>query len=191
MSKHLQIATSDLRVHLKNGRLSGDGVQDSRRRLKDLENVFDNEAARKQMDGDQVVYEVQAHFPVPAGTTGGLFFGTSTIYPGKVGQEYFMTKGHFHTLADRGEYYWCIQGEGVLILMDTNRKTWAERMSPGSLHYIGGHVAHRVANTSKKPLIFEACWPADAGHDYNSIAEKGFPARLLEVDGEPQLVENK
>ena len=35
----------------------------------------------------------------------------------------------------------------MLILMDRERNTWAERMMPGSLHYIPGGVAHRVANT--------------------------------------------
>ena len=75
----------------------------------------------------------------------------------------------------------------MLILMDRERNTWAERMMPGSLHYILGGVAHRVANTGNSVLSFAACWPSDAGHNYEEIANKGFSARLVEVNGTPKL----
>lgn len=104
-----------------------------------------------------------------------------------MGDEYFMTKGHFHQQEDRSEYYWGLEGEGMLILMDRERNTWAERMMPGSLHYIPGGVAHRVANTGNSVLSFAACWPSDAGHNYEEIANKGFSARLVEVNGTPKL----
>ena len=55
------------------------------------------------------------------------------------------------------------------------------------LHYIPGGVAHRVANTGNSVLSFAACWPSDAGHNYEEIANKGFSARLVEVDGTPKL----
>ena len=58
---------------------------------------------------------------------------------------------------------------------------------PGSLHYIPGGVAHRVANTGNSVLSFAACWPSDAGHNYEEIANKGFSARLVEVNGTPKL----
>ena len=140
------------------------------------------------MSQDQLVYEVQGLFPIKQGTEGGLFFGKTTIYPGRVGNEYFMTKGHFHKNSNRGEYYWGLQGEGMLILMDRQRNTWAEKMHAGSLHYIPGHVAHRTANTSDELLIFSACWPSDAGHDYEEIMEYGFSARMKEFNNEPKLV---
>ena len=50
-------------------------------------------------------------------------------------------------------------------------------MKPGSVHYIPGNVAHRVANTGNEPLIFLASWPSDAGHDYARIRETGFSKR--------------
>ena len=112
-----------------------------------------------------------------------------TIYPGKVGDEYFMTKGHFHANMNRGEYYWGVEGEGRLIMMDQNRRVWSERMFPGSLHYIPGGVAHRVANIGYSVLSFAACWPSDAGHDYQVILENGFSASLQCVNGNPQLIE--
>ena len=63
-----------------------------------------------------------------------------------------------------------------------------ESMSPGSLHFIPPNVAHRVANSGKVPLRLVACWPSDAGHDYDAIRRFGFGARLLNVNGKPSLV---
>ena len=177
-------------VDLLSGKLSGANVLNSERTLGQLEGIFANEAARKNMDLNQLVYAVQSHEVVLAGTAGGLFFGTSNVFPGEVDGEYFMTKGHFHERAEAAEYYWCIQGEGALILMDENRHCWVEWLRPGTLHYIPGYTAHRLANTGKVPLRVGACWPADAGHDYGTIMKEGFSARLMNLAGVPTLVPN-
>lgn len=170
------------------GELTGGGVSEQRRLLGDLEGVFANESARRAMKQDSLVYRVQMYCPVPEGTCGGLFFGNTTIEAGRVGDEYFMTRGHFHARRECGEYYWCLRGAGTLVLMDEHRRCRLEWMMPGSLHYIPGHTAHRVANTGDEPLVFGACWPADAGHDYQSIARWGFAARVRCIDGRPALV---
>lgn len=169
------------------GELVGTDVREQRRTIGDLADVFADEAARRAMDADQLVYRVQLHQPVPEGTVGGLFFGNTTIEPGRVGDEYFMTKGHFHAQRDRGEYYWCLRGQGALILMGEDRRCRLEWMTPGSLHPIPGHTAHRVANIGDDPLTFGACWPADAGHDYETIARAGFAMRLRCIGGQPHL----
>lgn len=168
--------------------MSGKDSESSRRLLSDLKGVFHDEAAFETMDPETEVYHVQSVMPVPQGTRAGLFMGITFLQSGKVGDEYFMTKGHFHRKADSPEYYWCTRGEGMLILMDRNRKVSAQRMYPGSLHYIEPGIAHRVANTGSTQLIFGACWPSDAGHDYETIAREGFAMRLVERDGRPQLV---
>ena len=170
------------------GQLSGDQITEVIRNVKDLAGIFSDEKARKTLDPHTTVYIVKCHFPVEEGTPGNLFFGTTTVYSGKVGNEYFMTKGHFHEKSDRAEYYWAIEGEGMLILMDRNGQTRAEVMTPGSVHHIPAEFAHRVANTGSHPLSFGACWPSDAGHDYASITEAGFTARLIDVDGKPELI---
>lgn len=168
--------------------LLGNEVTKSNRKLSDLKDLFQDVKSYEIMDTEALLYEVYSYIPANNATTGALNFGITHIYPGKVGQEYFMTKGHFHAQDDRAEYYWGIEGQGVLILMDRKRNAWGEKMFPGSLHYIPGGVAHRVANTGNKVLSFAACWPSDAGHDYEEIAHKGFSARLMEVDGTPQLI---
>jgi glucose-6-phosphate isomerase, archaeal len=180
-----------LTVQLESWKLVGQGVAVSEKKLKDLKGLFADEEARRLMDPETKVYTVQAYMPVAEGTPGGLFFGNTTVQPGKVRNEYFMTRGHFHSKALTAEYYWGIKGEGVLILMDANRVTRAERVFPGSLHYIAGDVAHRLANPGLVPFTIGACWYSDAGHNYDEIEKNGFSARLVEVRGVPKLVESK
>jgi len=170
------------------GILCGDAIQSSERMLADLASVFADAQAYAELDPRTVVYRVQCQMKVQEGKAGGLFFGTSFLKPGRVGDEYFMTKGHLHAKRDTGEYYWGIKGQGALILMDEDRRCWYEPVYPGSLHYIPGCIAHRLANIGDRELAVGACWPSDAGHDYASIAEQGFSARLRCVDGQPTLV---
>lgn len=186
--KHLEILKSPVEVSLNDFRMKGEPVIDQQRSIKDIAGIFLDQEAVKLILPETPVYTVQSWLPVAEGTPGGLFFGTSTIISGKVGNEFFMTKGHFHAQSDRAEFYWGVQGKGMLILMDRNRRTWAEEVYPGSLHYIGSEIAHRLANTGDENLIVGACWPSDAGHDYEEIAVNGFSARLMEVDGNPKLI---
>lgn len=168
--------------------LTGNNINKISRRIADLHGLYADEETFEKFDKGMIVYDVESYFPVADGTEGGLFFGITHIQPGKIGNEYFMTKGHFHAIENRAEYYWGIEGEGVLLLMDKARKTWGERMYPGSLHYINGHTTHRVANVGSTVLSFGACWPSDAGHNYELIAKDGFSKRLMDMDGHPQLV---
>ena len=171
-----------------NAKLEGSEVISSTKFLGDLKGVFEDEQAFQKMKQDRVAYKVDAFLPVDEGTEGGLFFGLTHLYPGKVGDEFFMTRGHFHSVENRGEFYWGTEGEGLLLLMDKAGKTRAEHMVPGSLHYIPGYTAHRVVNTGEQILRFGACWPSDAGHDYETIASRGFSARVKEVDNLVELV---
>ena len=168
--------------------LVGERVAKSAKRISELAGAFADETARNDMNQDQIAYEVECYFPVAEDTMGGLSFGISHVHPGMVGNEYMMTKGHFHKKEDRAEFYWGIEGEGMLILMNRMGETWAERLFPGSLHYIPGHTAHRIANTGTSVLSVGACWPSDSGHDYETIQQRGFSKRLLQIDGVPQLV---
>jgi glucose-6-phosphate isomerase len=172
------------------GTLAGNAVEQSSKTLGELPGLFRDESARQRLDPETLVYRVQLWQPVHAGTEGGLFWGTTIVEPGKVGAEYFMTHGHFHHIRNRGEYYATVQGEGALILMPEGGQARQEIMSLGTLHYIPGNTAHRVANTGKTQLVFLASWPSDAGYDYDLIRHSGFGASLIEVNGKPVLVPN-
>ena len=186
--KHLEIYLSPVQIGLNDFSLKGEPVIRQQRTIKDIASIFLNQESVQSISAETPAYTVQAWYPVEDNTPAGLFFGTSTVMPGKVGREYFMTKGHFHARSDRAEFYWGVKGKGMLILMDRNRNTWAEEIFPGSLHYIAGETAHRLANTADDDLVVGACWPSDAGYDYEEIARNGFSARLMEVNGKPLLV---
>lgn len=182
---------TDAAVKFSGAGLYGPEIDRLTRTIGDLTDVFSDKEALAAMPAERKVYDVASYFPVADNTPAGLFFGITYIYAGKVGKEYFMTKGHFHSQRDRAEFYHCIEGEGVLLFMDEQRNTRAEKMSPGSLHYIPGHTAHRTVNTGSATLIFSAFWPSDAGHDYGSIAKDGFSSLVLEENGKPVLTPNK
>lgn len=189
MKKTIEIEKPEVRYEAASGFLEGRYVEETVRTLGETGSIYKDRRSLDLMDGRRTAYRVSCHFEEKAGKKGGLFFGTSYVMPGKVGDEYFMTKGHFHSKKDTAEYYWCISGKGCLILMDEEGVCRAEEMIAGSLHYIGGNIAHRIANTDDADtLVVGACWPSDAGHDYETIAARGFSARLLEVGGQPRLV---
>ncbi len=155
----------------RTGKIAGQGIAEIKRTLGDLKGVFRDEQACASLNPATLVYTVQLFQPIEEGTEGGLFWGATIIEPGLVGDEFFLTKGHFHALINRGEYYVTVAGSGALILMTEERETRIENMVPGSVHYIPGRTAHRVANTGETQLSFFACWPSDAGHDYKTTRE--------------------
>lgn len=109
---------------------------------------------------------------------GHLLFCISRVQPGLVGSECFMTKGHYHTRINTGEIYFCLQGQGYMVMKTTDGKFNSQRMTRGDLVYVPPYWAHRSVNTGKEPLTMLAIWPADAGHNYGDIEREGFPKRV-------------
>jgi glucose-6-phosphate isomerase, archaeal len=175
-------------VDWTNGSLSGPNVRESAKTVGQLRGIFRSQKDWQLIAPERVVYRVQWIPPVEAETEGGLFWGNTTIDPGRVGDEYFMTHGHFHEKSNRAEFYATVRGTGYLLMMDRDRKAWAEPMSAGSIHYVSANLAHRAVNCGDEPLRFVACWPSDAGHDYESIAEHGFSLRVVCRDGSPLVI---
>ena len=188
---HRPASAGPVQLDWLNGILHGAEIRKSITRLGQLKGLFRDQSAWQSMDQDKVVYSVQCHVPVHPETSGGLFWGSTIIEPGCVGSEYFMTRGHFHAKRDRGEYYATVQGAGMLVLMGEDRLARVEMMSPGSLHYISGHTAHRTINTGEVPMVFWACWPSDAGHDYETIARHGFSVQVVKHNGAPAIIQEE
>lgn len=184
--EHSNIHEPETHIDWRKGSLDGPGIQRSRKLLKDLNYVYPN-YAESGLSPDTEVYSVQWWAPARDGQEGGLFWGVTHLQPGRVGDEYFMTHGHFHALETRAEYYTAVSGHGILLRMERGGRTWAEEMVPGALLYIDGKHAHRVVNTGSEPLVFWACWPSDAGYDYGTIAREGFGLRVLERSGNVTL----
>ena len=161
-----------------------------RRTVADMAGMYgDREAeARLAKAGDGLVYEV-LQYDVPA-DNGQLIVCTTVIQPGKVGDEYFMTKGHFHAKRETGEVYVGLSGVGALLL-EVESEFDRQDMQPGTVAYVPPYWAHRTANTGDEPFVFLAVYPADAGHDYGTIERDGFRYRLVERDGSPTLTPSK
>lgn len=138
---------------------------------------------------DPILYEVyEISRPLEAGE---LIHGISILHPGKIGDEYHMTKGHFHTVLDTAEIYYCLQGKGVMV-METPEGDWAvEELSPGKVLYVPPRWAHRSVNTgSQEALITFFAYPGNAGHDYGTIETQGYRKLIVEKNGEMEIVDN-
>ncbi|MDD5199156.1 MAG: glucose-6-phosphate isomerase family protein [Terrimicrobiaceae bacterium] len=131
--------------------------------------------------GDPLHYETfEKHLPEEYGH---LLFCISKLQPGVVGEEYFMTKGHYHTRVNTGEIYFCLQGQGYMVMKTSDGKFDAQRMTRGSLVYVPPYWGHRSVNTGGEPLTMFCVWPGDAGHNYGDIEREGFPKRIFQRDG--------
>jgi glucose-6-phosphate isomerase len=153
------------------------------RRLADMQGAYLDAPG-----GDALVYEV-FNLEVPE-TNANILSCTTVLQPGKVGREYFMTKGHFHQVRDRSEIYVGVAGRGAMVLATEEGEHEVQWMEPGTVHYIPGGWAHRSVNVGDEPLVFYAAWIADAGHDYGSIEQRGFPVLVVDTDGSAEVVPN-
>ena len=139
--------------------------------------------------GDPLVYEFY-ELGAPE-QPGDLAFGTSITYPGKVGNEYYMTKGHFHTILETAEVYYTLSGEGGMLMENPERDVVLHLLSPGKAVYVPKRYAHRSINTGKTPLVTFFAFRADAGHNYATIETKGYRKLLVECsDGKPKMIDN-
>jgi len=151
---------------------------------------YDREAAERYLreNGDVLVYEVFEK-DIPE-VNGEIRYCSSITYPGKIGDEYFMTKGHFHARPDTAELYYCIRGRGYMLMEKKTGEYVIEEMYPGRAVYVPAYYAHRSINIGDEPLISLPVYPGDAGHDYGSIEETGFKHIVIERNGKPTVIEN-
>ena len=189
MEKNQNKKSSAIRFNLNDG-LSPD-KESKKRMLSDMVDMYlDNDALKSMIKAkDILVYEFY-ELGLPE-TPAHIAYGTTILYPGKVGSEYFMTKGHFHSLLDTAEIYYCMKGEGFLLMEDPEGNVEFQEMKPGVSVYVPPRFAHRSINTSKtEPMISFFAFRADAGHDYGTIEEKGFRKLVIEREGKPLIIDN-
>ena len=162
-----------------------------RRNLSAMTGMFADEAKHAEMveQDDVLVYEFyDSGRPEKPGE---VAFGTSITYPGKVGDEYFMTKGHFHTILETAEVYYCLRGHGYMLMENPEGDWEAQELKPGQAVYVPERYAHRSINTSdNEPLVTFYAFRGDAGHDYGTIETKGFRKLVVERNGTPEIIDN-
>lgn len=160
------------------------------RRLSDLRGCFADAAAYTAAlaQGDPLVYSVTS--AEPAEGPGALHYGVGRIEPGRVGDEYHLTKGHLHAWRDAAELYFGLAGAGLMLLQDEDGgAARAVPLEPGAAVYVPGRTAHRTVNTGTGPLVYLGVYPAAAGHDYGALAEHNFRQVVLAGPDGPRLLE--
>jgi len=155
------------------------------KRLGDLAGVYlDDDAYRQAVAAqgpDHLVYRVEEYRDVEG--PGALIVGTSTLLPGRIGDEFAVTRGHLHAKADRAELYYCLSGRGVMLLETVGGESRAVPLTPGEAVPVPGHWIHRSVNVGDEPFVTLFCYNADAGQDYGIIAEAGGMKSLVVTDG--------
>ncbi len=175
-------------LNVETGVMSPNAVH-LQRRISDMKGMYhDQDAERALTRENPLVYEVFAA-KIPEEEC-HLIYGTSITYAGKVGDEYYMTKGHFHEKIDTAEIYYCLKGHGYMLMQTLESQVSAVELTPGKLVYIPPRWAHRSINVGSEPFITLFVYRGDAGHDYGTIETKGFAKLMLEVGGKPMLVDN-
>jgi len=166
------------------------GAVSTKRYLSQMQAMYrDAKAAARQVaEGDPLVYEF--HELGAPEHAGDLAFGTSIVYPGKVGDEYFMTKGHFHTVLETAEVYYCLAGKGGMLIENPEGDTAFHALAPGQALYVPKRYAHRSVNTGTEALVTFFAFRADAGHNYGAIETGGFRKLVVDRAGVPALIDN-
>jgi glucose-6-phosphate isomerase len=153
------------------------------KRLSELDGIYaDADAfAAALSHGDGVVYAVEDYRPSKA--SGDLCFGVTHMLPGRIGNEFYMTRGHIHAIGNRPETYRGELGHGVMLMESPEGESVILEVAPGATVYVPPYWIHRSVNTGSVPLVMSFVYPADSGQDYGIIARSnGMKVRVM-VDG--------
>lgn len=163
----------------------------TKRYLSDMQEFYsDQEAAGRILEKeDPLIYEFY-ELGCPE-REGDLAFGTTIVYPGMIGDEYYMTKGHFHRKVDTAEVYYILDGEGYMVMENPKGMTVEIHLKKGEVAYVPRSYAHRSVNTGRKPLVMFFTFAADAGHDYGTIEQRGYRHMVCCENDRPVILENR
>lgn len=178
--------TGAIAIDIDRGVLDGGSLVE--RRLSDLRGCFADHAAleARLRDDDPIVYTVSAL--EPGADDGDLHLGLGVLMPGRVGDEYHLTKGHYHSWREAGEYYIGLRGTGGLLLEDAEGLQRFVPFGEGDIVYVPGATAHRTVNTGDEPLVYLGVYSAKAGHDYAALAAENFrQVVVVGRDGAPEV----
>lgn len=166
------------------GRLGGSNAR-YEKHLADLAGLYHDEAAYAELlaaDDGAPVYWVESSRTEDG--PGGLITGMSVLEPGKVGDEFAMTRGHLHAVADRSELYVGLSGRGVMLLETLAGESLVVDVLPGQAVYVPGYWVHRSINVGEERFVTLFCYAADAGQNYAIIERAGgMKQRVVARDG--------
>ena len=154
------------------------------KKLIDLAGLYEDEVRFSQaveQAGDSVIYRVSD--VRPDAFHGDLIFGTTFMNLGRIGNEFFMTRGHIHAKANRPETYYGESGEGLMLLESPEGATQVLEVLPRQMIYVPPFWIHRSVNIGSVPLVLSFCYPSDSGQDYSIIERSGGMASRIVADG--------
>lgn len=154
------------------------------KKISDLAGIYADQAAFSALcadDPDRIVYNVCE--VRPQADAGDLIFGTTHMQPGKVGTEFFVTRGHIHACANRPETYYGESGQGLMLLESPDGEIRIMDISAKTLIYVPPMWIHRSINIGETPLVMSFCYPVDSGQDYDVIAKSGGMAVRIVSEG--------
>ena len=169
-----------------------DGVIARTRHLDGLAGKFIDDLAYQQtlQNGNPMIYSVST--VEAAQGDGQLHYGIGKLMPGKIGCEYYFTLGHMHAHRPAAEVYIGLSGQGLMLLQhEITGETQVHTLKPNTVVYVPGYTAHRTINTGDIPLTYLGIYPAEAGHDYGIIAEQNFSKVVLDIDGQPVVMDRQ
>ncbi|MDQ0393280.1 glucose-6-phosphate isomerase [Labrys monachus] len=152
--------------------------------LGDLAGLYEDEEAYRALlaeMGDKVVYEVTDY--KPSADAGDMIIGVTRMLPGKVGREFFLTRGHIHANPNRPEMYYGESGHGLMLLESPAGDIRTVEIGPRSLCYVPPYWIHRSVNVGPTELVMTFAYPADSGQDYDIIAKAGGMRSRIVDDG--------
>ena len=178
-------------MDLKKGRLAV-CTDTHRHRLSDMADLFADEDARAAAETaeDATVYEVYRTEPTDQPPESALCYAATVVSAGRIGDEYYMTRGHAHRNGEAPEIYFGVRGQGMMLLQTDDYQVQALAMTPGTVLYVPGATAHRLANTGDELLVTFAVYPAAAGISYDMVTQHGFKRILVATPSGPDLVPN-
>jgi glucose-6-phosphate isomerase, archaeal len=159
------------------------------RRLSDLRGLFADQTAYTAALAQDNALLYKVFSVIPDERADALFYAAGVIYPGRVGDEYYMTKGHYHAQRDEPEFYLGLRGAGMMVMENEQGESWTVPLVANSMVYVPGHTAHRTLNVGNAPMTYVAICPMAAGHDYESIVRQNFRLVVVAQAGQPVVVE--
>ena len=160
--------------------------------VSDMADYFADEDARAKMaeEEDATVYEVHKTEPDGDGPHANLCYASTTIYPGTIGNEYFMTRGHAHPDPEGTEIYLTLGGQGMMLLQTRDRHVQALSMTQGTILYIPGTAFHRVVNIGDEPLVLFTVYPVMNAHAHDIAYKHTFRRIIVVSEDGPDLAVN-
>lgn len=160
--------------------------------LSQLKGIYANHVAfceALSTDADTVVYYVED--VRPSEPYGNLIFGTTYMEPGNIDGEFYLTRGHIHTIGNRPETYYGESGYGVMLMESPEGKIRILEIAPKVMIMVPPFWIHRSVNTGNEPLVMSFCYPADSGQNYDVIAEtNGMAVRIMKEGNSWKAVDN-